>query len=217
MTAQGDRLVPIGAVVGELQDEFPDVSASKIRYLESQGLIEPQRTARGSRRYAKQDIATLRRILHLQRDEFLPLSVIMDRLDVLDDDPPAQGISMPTSRLRRGRQGTLSSAEVAQESGISEETLEELQSFGLIVGLDAAAIDVGRAVGRLRSYGIEPRHLRSFRVAADREIGLVGQALAPHRGGSPTAEVREEVARLLALLLDLHVALLRQRSSTLET
>lgn len=208
-------MVPIGVVVGQLHGEFPDVSVSKIRYLETQGLIQPQRTARGSRRYSAQDISTLRRILHLQRDEFLPLSVIKERL--LTPDADTEVTSIATSRLRRSRQRSLSPSEVAHQSGISESTLEELQSFGLVIGLDTSAVDVGRAVARLRTYGIEPRHLRSFRVAADREIGLVGQALAPLTGSLSSAEVREEGARLLALLLDLHVALLRQRSSTLES
>lgn len=215
MTNEGVTLVPIGVVVGQLHGEFPDVSVSKIRYLETQGLIQPQRTARGSRRYSAQDISTLRRILHLQRDEFLPLSVIKERL--LTPDADTEVTSMATSRLRRSRQRSLSPSEVAHQSGISESTLEELQSFGLVIGLDTSAVDVGRAVARLRTYGIEPRHLRSFRVAADREIGLVGQALAPLTGSLSSAEVREEGARLLALLLDLHVALLRQRSSTLES
>ncbi|MDP4690455.1 MAG: MerR family transcriptional regulator [Candidatus Nanopelagicales bacterium] len=215
MTNEGVTLVPIGVVVGQLHGEFPDVSVSKIRYLETQGLIQPQRTARGSRRYSAQDISTLRRILHLQRDEFLPLSVIKERL--LTPDADTEVTSIATSRLRRSRQRSLSPSEVAHQSGISESTLEELQSFGLVIGLDTSAVDVGRAVARLRTYGIEPRHLRSFRVAADREIGLVGQALAPLTGSLSSAEVREEGARLLALLLDLHVALLRQRSSTLES
>ena len=216
MTNEGVTLVPIGVVVGQLHGEFPDVSVSKIRYLETQGLIQPQRTARGSRRYSAQDISTLRRILHLQRDEFLPLSVIKERLLTPDVDSDTEVTSIATSRLRRSRSRSLNTSEVAHQSGISESTLEELQSFGLVIGLDTSAVDVGRAVARLRTYGIEPRHLRSFRVAADREIGLVGQALAPLTGSLSSAEVREEGARLLALLLDLHVALLRQRSSTLE-
>ena len=217
MTNEGVTLVPIGVVVGQLHGEFPDVSVSKIRYLETQGLIQPQRTARGSRRYSAQDISTLRRILHLQRDEFLPLSVIQERLLTPDVDSDTEVTSIATSRLRRSRSRSLNTSEVAHQSGISESTLEELQSFGLVIGLDTSAVDVGRAVARLRTYGIEPRHLRSFRVAADREIGLVGQALAPLTGSLSSAEVREEGARLLALLLDLHVALLRQRSSTLES
>lgn len=206
---------PIGAVVAELSEEFPDLTASKIRYLEAEGLIEPLRTARGSRRYVDADIDRLRRILRLQRDEFLPLSVIAERL--AQPDAPESGIaSVPATRLRAPRPRRMSSAEVAQRGGVEAATLKELAAHGLITEMDSSAVDVCRLVARLREYGIEPRHLRSFRVAADREVGLVQQALAPRRGSTSSLEERELTAQLLALLLDLHIALVRQRSSTLE-
>lgn len=206
---------PIGAVVAELSEEFPDLTASKIRYLEAEGLIEPLRTARGSRRYVDADIDRLRRILRLQRDEFLPLSVIAERL--AQPDAPESGVgSVPATRLRAPRPRRMSSAEVAQRGGVEAATLKELAAHGLITEMDSSAVDVCRLVARLREYGIEPRHLRSFRVAADREVGLVQQALAPRRGSTSSLEERELTAQLLALLLDLHIALVRQRSSTLE-
>ena len=206
---------PIGAVVAELSEEFPDLTASKIRYLEAEGLIEPLRTARGSRRYVDADIDRLRRILRLQRDEFLPLSVIAERL--AQPDAPESGIaSVPATRLRAPRPRRMSSAEVAQRGGVDAATLKELAAHGLITEMDSSAVDVCRLVARLREYGIEPRHLRSFRVAADREVGLVQQALAPRRASTSSLEERELTAQLLALLLDLHIALVRQRSSTLE-
>ena len=206
---------PIGAVVAELSEEFPDLTASKIRYLEAEGLIEPLRTARGSRRYVDADIDRLRRILRLQRDEFLPLSVIAERL--AQPDAPESGIaSVPATRLRAPRPRRMSSAEVAQRGGVDAATLKELAAHGLITEMDSSAGDVCRLVARRREYGIEPRHLRSFRVAADREVGLVQQALAPRRGSTSSLEERELTAQLLALLLDLHIALVRQRSSTLE-
>lgn len=207
---------PIGAVVAELSEEFPDLTASKIRYLEAEGLIEPLRTARGSRRYVDADIDRLRRILRLQRDEFLPLSVIAERL--AQPQAPESGVgSVPATRLRAPRPRRMSSAEVAQRGGVEAATLKELTAHGLITEMDSSAVDVCRLVARLREYGIEPRHLRSFRVAADREIGLVQQALAPRRGSTSSLEERELTAQLLALLLDLHIALVRQRSSTLES
>ena len=206
----------IGSVVAELAGEFPDLTASKVRYLESEGLIEPMRTARGSRRYADADVDRLRRILRLQRDEFLPLAVIAERL--AQPDPTADGTTtVPATRLRAPRTRRMSAAEVAQRGGVDAATLQELTDHGLVSDLDSGAVEVCRLVVRLREYGIEPRHLRSFRVAADREIGLVQQALAPRRGASPALEERELTAQLLALLLDLHVALVRQRSSTLES
>ncbi len=206
---------PIGAVVAELSEEFPELTASKVRYLEAEGLIEPMRTARGSRRYAEPDVARLRRILRLQRDEFLPLSVIAERLELPDSAASGPG-SVPATRLRAPRPRRMSAAEVAQRGGVDTATLKELTSHGLVTEMDSSAVDVCTLVARLREYGIEPRHLRSFRVAADREIGLVQQALAPRRGSASSLEERELTAHLLALLLDLHIALVRQRSSSLE-
>lgn len=212
-------LRPIGAVVSELAEEFPELTASKVRYLEAEGLLEPMRTARGSRRYADSDVVRLRRILRMQRDEFLPLTVIAERLGQPEPENPTAGV--PSVRLRPPRPRRMSAAEVAQRAGIDAATLKDLMAFGLVTDTDSCAVDICRLVVRLGEYGIEPRHLRSFKVAADREVGLVQQALAPHRGSATPLnatplEERELVARLLALLLDLHVALVRQRSSSLD-
>jgi DNA-binding transcriptional MerR regulator len=207
----------IGAVVAELSEEFPDLSASKVRYLEAEGLLEPMRTPRGSRRYADVDVDRLRRILRMQRDEFLPLSVIAERLASPDTAAGVGASSVPPSRLRPPRARAMTAAEVAQRGGVDAATLSELTAHGLVIEMDSTAVEVCRLVSRLGEYGIEPRHLRSFRVAADREIGLVQQALAPHRGSASHLEERQLTADLLALLLDLHVAILRQRSSTLES
>lgn len=208
-------LRPIGAVVAELREEFPDLTPSKVRFLESAGLVEPLRTERGSRRYADADVDRLRRVLRLQRDEFLPLTVIRER--VLHDEPEAAGGSVSATRLRPSRPRRMTAAEVAQRGGVDAATLKELVAHGLVGDMDATAVEVCRFVARLREFGIEPRHLRSFKVAADREVGLVQQALAPRRGTSLDPEARLLAAELLALLLDLHVALVKQRSSTLET
>lgn len=205
---------PIGAVVSELAEEFPDLTASKVRYLEAQGLLEPMRTARGSRRYTDADVDRLRRILRMQRDEFLPLSVIVERL--AQPDASANDAGVPAARLRIPRPRRMTTAEVAQRGGVDAATLKELTAHGLVGEMDSGAVDICRLVVRLQEYGIEPRHLRSFRVAADREVGLVQQALAPRRGAASTLEERELTSQLLALLLDLHVALVRQRSSSLD-
>jgi DNA-binding transcriptional MerR regulator len=207
-------LRPIGPVVAELAEEFPDLTASKVRYLEAQGLIEPLRTSRGSRRYTRADVDRLRRILRLQRDEFLPLAVIAERL--AQPDPTSTDAGVAPMRLRAGRPRRMTAAEVAQRGGVDAGTLAELVDHGLLAEMDSQAVEICRLVARLRDFGIEPRHLRAFRVAADREIGLVQQALAPRRGSASAVEARELTEQLLALLLDLHVALVRQRSSTLE-
>jgi DNA-binding transcriptional MerR regulator len=206
---------PIGAVVTELAGEFPDLTASKVRYLEAEGLLEPMRTARGSRRYTDDDIDRLRRILRMQRDEFLPLAVIVERL-AQPDTSTIDASAVPATRLRTPRPRRMTAAEVAQRGGVDAATLKELTAHGLVSEMDSGAVDICRLVVRLQEYGIEPRHLRSFRVAADREVGLVQQALAPRRGSPSTLEERELTSQLLAVLLDLHVALVRQRSSTLE-
>jgi hypothetical protein len=174
------------------------------------------RTSRGSRRYADADLDRLRRILRLQRDEFLPLSVIGQRLDQPDGITEGAEGAVAAVRLRAPRARRMTAAEVAQRGGVDASTLKDLVTHGLVTEMDSGAVDICRLVVRLRNYGIEPRHLRSFRVAADREVGLVQQALAPRGGSSSALEQRELTAGLLALLLDLHIALVRQRSSTLE-
>lgn len=207
----------IGAVVTELSEEFEDITPSKIRYLEAEGLVEPLRTPRGSRRYAEADVDRLRRILRLQRDEFLPLAVIAQRLSAPDHPAAGPTTSVPATRLRPPRPRRMTAAEVASRAGVDRATLDELVDHGLVVEMDSGAVDVCTLIVRLGEFGIEPRHLRSFKVAADREVGLVQQALAPRRGSVSPVEARDMTSRLLALLLDLHVALVRQRSSTLES
>lgn len=207
----------IGAVVTELSEEFQDITASKIRYLEAEGLVEPLRTPRGSRRYAEADVDRLRRILRLQRDEFLPLAVIAQRLSAPDQPGAGPTTSVPATRLRPPRPRRMTAAEVASRAGVDRATLDELVDHGLVVEMDSGAVEVCTLIVRLGEFGIEPRHLRSFKVAADREVGLVQQALAPRRGSVSPVEARDMTSRLLALLLDLHVALVRQRSSTLES
>jgi len=208
-------VMPIGAVVAELQGEFPDVTASKVRYLESEGLVEPLRTARGSRRYTDDDVNQLRRVLRLQRDEFLPLAVIRERIH--DDAGPEGTGTVSASRLRPARSRAMSAAEVAQRGGVDVATLDQLAAHGLVTRMDATAVEICRLVSRLSDFGIEPRHLRSFKVAADREVGLVEQAMAPRSGSSSAVHERQLRSELLALLLDLHVSLVRQRSSSLES
>ena len=204
----------IGLVVAELQGEFPDITASKVRYLEGEGLIQPLRTARGSRRYTREDVDRLRRVLRLQRDEFLPLAVIRERIH--DEEAPAGAGTVPASRMRPTGSRPMSAAEVAQRSGVDAATLEQLASHGLVTRMDATAVEICTLVGRLAEFGIEPRHLRSFKVAADREVGLVEQAIAPRSGKASIVHERQLRSELLALLLDLHISLVRQRSSSLE-
>lgn len=206
----------IGEVLAQLRGEFPDVSVSKIRFLESEGLIQPARTPAGYRKFGVQDVARLRYILTAQRDEYLPLRVIKDRLDALD------GRAGPASRPRAvpsppdiGSGPLLTRRELMDAAGIDEQRLAELEDFGLIrrsgrhYGQDA--LDAARAVVALGGYGVQARHLRAVRAAAERETSLIEQIVAPTlRQRSPGARDRagQTAREIAALALQLHAALM---------
>jgi DNA-binding transcriptional MerR regulator len=177
------RFLTIGAVCGMLKDEFPDVSISKIRYLEDQGLLTPRRTQGGYRLFSEDDVERLETILRLQRDEFLPLRVIR------------QELSSPAAKSRRRRRRLavdddevrLDLEELCERAAIDSRLARELEEYGLIQGrqdggerlygeLDA---EVAAACGQLARFGIDPRHLRTFRTAAEREAGLLEATIAP--------------------------------------
>ena len=236
-------LMSIGEVLADLRPEFPDVTISKIRFLESEGLVEPARTPSGYRKFSHADVARLRYVLATQRDHYLPLRVIREHLDAIDrglePGAPGQRPRVPTAddhgqrapdpqALRPGPvELRLSRAELAREAGLADDLLDQVEAFGLVEPVpgsgpagseqaryDAEALAVGRAVADLSGYGVEPRHLRGFRTAADREADLIGQVAGPMlRGRSPQARARaEEVARELgAIALRLHTALVRAR------
>ena len=180
---RAERLLTIGAVCGMLKDEFPDISISKIRYLEDQGLLTPQRTRGGYRLFGEDDVERLETILRLQRDEFLPLRVIRKEL------------SGPSTKDRRRKRPlgpadddtSLNLDALCARAGIDARLARELEEYGLIQGrsqsgerlyteLDA---EIAAASGQLARYGIDPRHLRMFRTAADREAGLLEAIVAP--------------------------------------
>jgi DNA-binding transcriptional MerR regulator len=177
------RPLTIGAVCRRLKEEFPDVSISKIRYLEDQGLLAPRRTQGGYRLFTEEDVERLETILRLQRDEFLPLRVIREEL------------ATPSSRRGRRRRAVglrAPEAEVelhalCEQAGADREFVAELEEYGLIEPRadDGKRVyrerDVGvvAACARLARYGVSPRHLRSFRTGAEREAGLLEQVVAP--------------------------------------
>jgi len=181
--ATKQRFLTIGTVCGMLKDEFPDVSISKIRYLEDQGLLAPRRTQGGYRLFSDEDVERLETILRLQRDEFLPLRVIRQEL-----------ASAGAAERRRKRplgleneDGALDLGELCERSGIDGRLARELEEFGLIQGrpqsgertyseLDA---EIAAACAQLARFGIDPRHLRTFKTAADREAGLLEAIVAP--------------------------------------
>jgi MerR HTH family regulatory protein len=229
--ARSHPLMSIGEVLGQLRVEFPDVTISKLRFLEAEGLVEPQRTAAGYRKYSWDDVARLRFVLTAQRDQYLPLRVIRDQLaewDVGGDGPdrqrptlvavgpggevPGRAVEEPeSSQVRLGR------ADLVAHSGVDESTLAELERLGVLVSdppgwYDADALIIARAVAGLAAYGLEPRHLRAYRSAADREVGLFAQLVAPlARQSDPAARARaaETARELMALSQQLHAALVR--------
>jgi len=196
-------LVGIGQVLEELRQEFPDVSPSKIRFLEAEGLIAPERASSGYRRFAVADIERLRFILTAQRDEYLPLRVIKERLDAASGD--GAGAAASAAALTR--------SELLEATGADEALLAELEDYGLVRHArtyGTEALTVVRCAVAVREYGIQPRHLRAVKAAADREISLVEQVVAPlarQKGSREPAlraarDVAGHIARLHATLVE---------------
>ena len=227
----------IGEVLGQLRPEFPDITISKIRFLEAEGLIHPERTPSGYRKFSSADVARLRFVLAEQRDHYLPLRVIKEHLDAIDRglEPPDGG---PGTAMRRGprtlavaeglpgpdafrpepSEVRLSRDELLASAGLEPEQLDQLEQFGLLARrgkggtYDGDALAVATCVAEMARYGIEARHLRAYRTAADREIGLFEQVVTPMmRQRSPEARGRAEeaVRELAALSVRLHATLVR--------
>jgi DNA-binding transcriptional MerR regulator len=177
------RLLTIGSVCRRLQDEFPDISISKIRYLEDQGLLQPRRTRSGYRLFGEEELERLRAILRMQRDEFLPLRVIRQEL-------AAPGSAERTRRrplLAGDEEQELDLGELCERGGVTPELARELEEYGLISSRTVAGerryaesdAQVALVCSRLVRFGVGARHLRTFRNAADRQASLVEQLVAP--------------------------------------
>lgn len=230
--ARSQPLMSIGEVLAQLRVEFPDTTISKLRFLEAEGLVEPQRTPAGYRKYSWDDVARLRFVLTAQRDHYLPLRVIRQQLAEADraglpgppDRPRPPLVAVGPDGAVPGRDAPgespdtrLDRAELLSRSGLAESLLAELERMGLLESrppgwYDADALTIAQAVAGLAAYGLEPRHLRAYRTAADREVGLFAQLLAPlARQSDPAARARAaEAARELAGLSQrLHAALVR--------
>lgn len=219
----------IGRVLESLRGEFPDITISKIRFLESEGLVTPSRTPSGYRSFSDADVERLRFILTAQRDRFWPLRVIKEALDARDrgldvTEAPGDRTSVPALQADPAvpsvddltaweRDLRLTEAEIARSSGLDGVTVDALVTYGLIVPgpdghYDARALQVAQAVAGLSAHGLEPRHLRPFRIAADREIGLARQVAAPVRRRSGDAAHQVE-AEFLQHCIALHTALVK--------
>jgi DNA-binding transcriptional MerR regulator len=224
----------IGEVLARLRPEFSDVTISKLRFLEAEGLVEPHRAPSGYRKYTAAHLERLRFILAAQRDRYLPLRVIREQIDAMDRGervigltpvPPAppvptQAPPAATAPPGRGELGDsrLTRSELMHRSGLDEAGLVDLEQYGLVLPgshgyYGGEALMVARIAAQLAEYGLEGRHLRPYRATADREVGLLAQLVTPlARQASPGGreQALETVHELATLCAQLHGALVRQ-------
>lgn len=228
---RGGELLSIGAVLAFLREDFPEVTISKIRFLEAEGLVEPQRTPSGYRKFGPSDVERLAYVLRMQRDHYLPLRVIREHLDAIErgEAPPALpaadarpgpleeadrelvAAAGPSSGVRLGR------AELLAAAGAEERDLAAWESYGLVVagpdgGYDADTLQIARLVAELGRFGLEPRHLRQVKAAAEREIALVDQVVAPlrrHRNPQTRAHAETTARELATLAVRLHATMVQ--------
>jgi DNA-binding transcriptional MerR regulator len=227
-------LLNIGQVLDLLRPDYPDnISIPKIRHWEAEGLIKPQRTPSGYRKFSHDDVDRLRYILRMQCEHYLPLRVIREHLDAIDRglEPPQVDPVVPTvpkvaltadgfpaaESYRRTDRFRLSRKELLKIAEIDEELLGQLEDFGLLTATrtghyDTDALVVAQAAKELAGFGLEPRHLRAFKTAADREVGLVEQVVAPVRRGrdaAASARAEEAMSEIAALSVRLHATLVK--------
>jgi DNA-binding transcriptional MerR regulator len=201
----GRGYLSISEVLAQLRAEFPDISVSKIRFLETEGLIAPARAPSGYRRFAAGDVERLRYILTAQRDQYLPLRVIKERLTRAEQE-----------RRDGGAAGLLTRRELIDQAGITEPQLTELEMFGLVRKAEGRlyardALEVARTAAALTAYGVEARHLRTVRAAVEREVNLIEHVVAPmlkQRGAGARELAGQTAGELAGLATRLHQALI---------
>jgi len=230
-------------VLERLRGDFPGLNISKIRFLEAEGLIEPERTPSGYRKFSHRDVERLRYVLTCQREHYLPLKVIREHLDAIDRglEPPAlsgaagpqvprvvldgDGYPAPESFAADGGDHAglrLSRNELLTTAQIEDSLLDQLETYGLVrprtgsahrsAPYDGDALVIAKTAGELAAFGLEPRHLRAFKTAADREIGLVEQVVSPMRRGrdaGASARAEEAISQMAALSVRLHATLVK--------
>lgn len=224
----------IGEVLDRLRPDYPGITIPKIRFLEDKGLIKPERTPAGYRKFSHDDVERLRYVLRMQRDHYLPLKVIGEHLDAIDrglEPPPIEGVvptvpqvalaadGLPSAESFERRDNLrLSRRELVKIAEISEELLDQLEQYALISPrqgtghYDTDALVIARTARELADFGFEPRHLRAFKTAADREVGLVEQVVAHHkrsRDAAAKARAEEAVSEIAALSVRLHATLVK--------
>ena len=215
-------LLSIGQVLAKLNPEFPDLTPSKLRFLEERSLITPARTDAGYRKFSAADMERLRFVLTMQRDHYLPLKVIRGYLDELDagrqPDLPGVNVSSILSTERR-----FTRDELIREAGANAMLLNDAVSASLIVASDVFgedALSVLRSLVELQRTGIEPRHLRGFRAAAERELGLIENALMPiarRKDASSRAKAAEMAREIAGQLEIVRSSLIRSALTKLDS
>lgn len=229
----GAARLNIGQVLDRLRPEFPGLAISKIRYYEDKGLIKPERTAAGYRKFCETDVERLRYALVMQRDHYLPLRVIAEHLDAIDrglEPPPIEGVRPSVPKVALAADGLpgpeeftrrnsmrMTRKELIKVARITDEFLTTLEQYGLVRAsttghYDTEDLVIADTARELDAFGIEPRHLRAFRAAADREVGLVEQVTAPvRRSRDAAAEARaaDIAAQIAALTVRLHATLVK--------
>ena len=214
-------LLSIGQVLQRLAGEFPDLSPSKLRFLEDRDLVKPSRTPAGYRTYSSNDVERLRFVLGLQRDHYLPLRVIKDYLDELDrgGQPTLPGVNRVVQPVVIGRQDSLTKQELVERAGCSERLLADAVSQGLIPASNvyaAAHVVILETLVVAERFGVTPRHLRGMRVQVEREMELVTRAAGAN--GSTHKNSKAEASRELAsVILGLRQALVREALDALES
>ncbi len=218
----------IGEVLALLRPDFPDVTISKIRFLESEGLVEPARTPAGYRKFSYADVRRLHYVLSVQRDRYLPLRVIRERLDAIDrglepsDDRsgvpkvPPRSIAAAADIADAVTAPRLSRTELLANAGIDEDLLADLEGFGLVTQrngyFDSAALSVAVVASGMAEFGLHPRHLRVYKTAADRAVSLIDQAVTPiarRRSDDAMERAAEAVDQLADLSVRLHACLIK--------
>ena len=223
-------LFSIGEVIGKIRDEFPDITISKIRFLESNGLIAPTRTQSGYRKFSVIDIERLRYILRMQRDHFLPLKVIKTHLDAIDRGLEPPTIDDVTPRPPRAMESAdklavsesmkavrLTREELAQNADSDVALIDELIKFGLIQDngknlFDGRDLAIVSSAAVLASFGLEPRHLKVIKTSASREVDVFTPLLTAAKSGknpASSAQVEELALQLANGILNLHENLVR--------
>lgn len=190
--ARQTKLFNIGHVLAELNKDFEDLSPSKLRFLEEQGLVSPQRTASGYRKFTQLDIERIRIVLELQRDQYLPLKVIRAYLADLDAGKQPSlpsGASVNPQHLRQARNKTFTKIELIAETAITDSLIAEAQDVNLIGAepFETKDVEIARAIVHLQRFGIAPRHLRGLKASTDREIGIIEGVVAPVLSKNDTA------------------------------